>query len=124
MIYYAWLNSHGRGALADGFDVDNPFGLSPGDIVDRIFAASYALDRGTATRDAEEIDVQELRAVSYDPVEWEPRAAHGFDRGAHGVNLSMSAAERGMADEGGQHGNEQGLSLDRRQCWRAKPVSA
>ncbi len=93
MIFYTWFNAHGRRALAAGFGTEDPFGLAPGEIVDRIVDAGYAPwiaapqpellpMRGTVTeveregliyfvsvsRDAEEIGVQEWRAEAYDPV--------------------------------------------------------
>ena len=41
MIYYSWFSGHGRAILADGLEADDPFGLVPGDIVDRVVAAGY-----------------------------------------------------------------------------------
>ncbi len=94
MLYCSWFSGHGRAILADDLGAEDPFGLAPGDIVDRIVAAGYvpAADRprsepfrtlGSVTevereglvylvavsRDAEEISVQERRADAYDPVE-------------------------------------------------------
>ncbi len=92
MPYYSWF--HGRAVLADDLGAVDPFGLAPGEIVDRIGAAGYtpAVERpqaepfrsiGTVTeveheglsylvsvgRDAEEIGVQERRDEAYDLVE-------------------------------------------------------
>ncbi len=94
MPCYTWFNGHGRRALADGFGTEDPFGLAPGAIIDRIVATGYTPwiaapqpellpMRGTVTeveceglvflvsisRDAEEIGVQEWRSQAYDPVE-------------------------------------------------------
>ncbi len=41
MIFYTWFNAHGRRALADELGTEDPFSLSPGEIVDRIVAAGY-----------------------------------------------------------------------------------
>ena len=94
MPYYTWFNGHGRRSLADELGDEDPFGLAPADIVDRIVAAGYTPwveapqpemlpTLGTVTeveregvtyivsvsREAAEIDVQEWRAEAYDRVE-------------------------------------------------------
>ena len=94
MVYYTWFNAHGCRALADEFGAEDPFGLAPTDIVDRIVVAGYTpwieapqpellpmlgavtevVHEGltyfvSVSRDAEEIGVQERREESYDPVE-------------------------------------------------------
>ena len=94
MIYYTWFHGHGCRSLADEFGVDDPLGLEPGEIVDRIVAAGY-IPRieapqswllpmpGTKTeveregltylvsisRDVEAIDVQERRVDAFERVE-------------------------------------------------------
>ena len=94
MPYYSWFHGRGRSILADDLGAEDPFGLAPGGIVDRIVAAGYtpAVEHpqaepfhalGTVTevereglvylvsisRDAEEIGVQERREEAYEAVE-------------------------------------------------------
>ena len=94
MIYYTWYHVRGRAILANDLEADDPFGVAPGDIVDRVVAAGFmpAIDAslskalppiGTVTevereglsylvsvsRDAEEIDVQERREEAYERVD-------------------------------------------------------
>ncbi len=94
MPYYSWFHGHGRAVLADDLGADDPFGLAPGAIVDRIVAAGYtpAVEHSqdvlfptlgvaseveregvkylvSISRDEEQIGVQEWRAEVYDPVE-------------------------------------------------------
>jgi hypothetical protein len=90
MHYYTWYHVRGRAILADDLDATDPFGLAPGEIVDRVVAAGFtpgveiSMSKplppiGTVTevereglsylvsvsRDAEEVDVQERRAEAY-----------------------------------------------------------
>ena len=47
MLYYSWYAEHGRAVLADDLDAEDPFGLAPGEIVDRVVALGNtpAVDR-------------------------------------------------------------------------------
>ena len=94
MPYYSWFSGHGRIILADELGAEDPFGLAPADIVDRLGAAGYTPwieapqpellpTLGTVTeaeregvayvvsmsREPAEIEVQERRPEAYDPVE-------------------------------------------------------
>ncbi len=93
MISYTWFNGYGR-ALAEDLGAEDPFGLEPGEIVERIVAAGYTPwieapqtdllpTVGTLTevereglsyfvsvsRKAQVIDVQERRDEAYEAVE-------------------------------------------------------
>ncbi len=92
MIYYSWFSGHGRAVLADELGAEDPFALSPSEIVDRVVAAGHRpaieaaqdqpfpvvgrLDKiervgvvffVSISRDAEEIAVQERRDEAYGP---------------------------------------------------------
>ncbi|MGI3899785.1 MAG: hypothetical protein ACRYGP_17635 [Janthinobacterium lividum] len=94
MPYYSWFHGRGQAVLADQLGADDPFGLAPVDIVDRLLAAGYmpAIEhpqeepfRGlgmiaevehdginylvSISRDAEEIGLQEWRDDPYDLAE-------------------------------------------------------
>ncbi len=93
MFFYSYFSGHGREILADVLDAEDPFGMAPAEVVERILAAGYTpvVDQpkeepwryiGTVSqverdeqaflvrsRDAEEIGLQEMRADRYDPVE-------------------------------------------------------
>ena len=94
MPYYLVYCQRGRSTLADDLRSDDPFGLEPLEIIDRVFAlgsvpdafkprdtlwptigsvSEVVSDEGTYLvaigRDAEEISVQEVEADAYDPVE-------------------------------------------------------
>jgi hypothetical protein len=91
MVLYTCFNGQGQTVLADEFGVEDPFGMSPADIVDRVvglgykpwieahqprmlpgFGFSTQIEREGLTyivfisRDTQEIDVQEQRHEAYD----------------------------------------------------------
>ena len=93
MFFYSYYSGHGREILVDVLGAEDPFGLAPADIVERIIAAGYTpvIDQrktepwtflGTVTtvarngqafmvavsRDGESIGLQEIRADAYDPI--------------------------------------------------------
>ncbi len=94
MFYYSYFVGHGRAILASELGAEDPFGLAPPDIVERVLAAGHTptVDRprtepwpqvGIVTevprdgqtfllavgRDAEEISLQEARADPYLAIE-------------------------------------------------------
>ncbi len=94
MFYYSYFAGHGRAILAEELRAEDPFGLAPADIVERVLSAGHtpAVDRprpepwpqvGIITevprdgqtflvavgRDAEEISLQEVRADPYLAIE-------------------------------------------------------
>ncbi len=94
MFFYSYFSGHGRDILDEALGAEDPFGLAPAEIVERILASGYTpvLDQpkeepwryvGTVSqverdeqtflvavsRDAEAIGLQEMRADAYDPVD-------------------------------------------------------
>ena len=94
MFFYSYFSGHGREILVEALGVEDPFGLAPAEIVERILAAGFKpvvdqpkeepwryigtvsqVDRDEQTflvavsRDAQEIGLQEMRADAYDQVE-------------------------------------------------------
>jgi hypothetical protein len=41
MIYYTWIHGYGRAVLAVHLGVDDPLGLEPAEIVERIAATGH-----------------------------------------------------------------------------------
>ena len=93
MFFYSYYSGHGREILAEALGAEDPFSLSPAEIVERILAAGYVpvinqpkeepwqcigfvsqVDRDEQTflvavsRDAQEIVLQEIRADPYMPI--------------------------------------------------------
>ncbi len=94
MFFYSYFSGHGRQILVDVLGAEDPFGLAPAVIVERILASGYTpvvdrpkeepwryigivsqVDREDQTflvavsRDAEEIGLQEMRVDRYDTIE-------------------------------------------------------
>ena len=94
MIFYMYFAGHGREALADIFDAEDPFALGPKEIVKRVLTLGNSPDVGHAREemwptkgrvyevewdgqaflvaiswDAQEISVQEVREDAYGAVE-------------------------------------------------------
>ena len=94
MFYYSYFSGHGRALLADQLDAEDPFSLSPAEIVERILMAGYPPNvewpsskpwpqigivtvvrrdgqsfRVAVSRDAERISLQEVRYTGYEAQE-------------------------------------------------------
>ena len=92
MFFYSYYSGHGCEILAVSLGAEDPFGLAPAEIVERILAAGYKpvidqpktersrytgtvslVDRKEQTflvavsRDAQEIGLQKMRVDAYDP---------------------------------------------------------
>lgn len=94
MFYYSYFSGHGRALLADELGAEDPFSLSPAEIVERILAAGYPPNvewlshepwpqlgivtvirrdgqsfHVAVSRDAERISLQEVRLSGYEAQE-------------------------------------------------------